>query len=166
MLQEKSISQIIFLHLIAIFFVILNVSNIKISGFLIVMPMIDLMMVFYFTVFRQSFGLWFIFLLGIWSDALNGNPLGTTSLCYILITRFFLMINHKIMVKENFNQIWRQFIFFCLLFLLMKWMILSFLSGVFYGINVPLIQLVFSSLVYVVMHKFFDYLSQKLLSDN
>jgi cell shape-determining protein MreD len=125
-----------------------------------------LMMVFYFTVFRKVFGIWFVFILGVWNDALNGNPLGTSSLCYIILIKTFLLINTRILPQEEFQQIWRQFIAFCFSFLLLKWAMLSIFAGNFYSFKTPLIHLILSSVLYVLMHKFFDYLSQKLLRDN
>ena len=163
MLEQKSISRIVTLHLIAILFVISNVSDIRIGGLSDVMPLFDLMIIFYFAVFKNSFGIWFIFLMGIWNDSLNGNPLGTTALCYIALVKLFSLLNQRLLIKENCQQIWQQFIAFCFCFLLMKWVILSIFNGVAYSIKIPLLQLVLSSTIYVVMHKFFDYLSSKLL---
>ena len=165
MLAQKSISCVILLHLVAILFVIFNVSDIRIAGLSDLVPLFDLMAVFYFAVFRNVFAVWFIFLMGIWNDALNGNPLGTTALCYIVLTKFFALLNHKLMIRENFKQIWQQFISFCFCFLLMKWLILSVFNGEFYSITTVLVQLVLSSALYVVVHKFFEYLNTKLLDN-
>jgi cell shape-determining protein MreD len=165
MLSQKSISCILFLHIIAILFVIINVSDIRIVGLSGLLPLFDLMIIFYFAVFKNKFSIWFIFLLGIWNDALNGNPLGTTALCYILLIKFFSLLNSKLMIKDNFKHIWQQFIAFCFLFLVMKWMILSVFNGAFCSIITPSLQLILSSLTYVLMHKFFDFLSDKLLEE-
>ncbi len=163
MIRQQSLSRLIFLHLIAILFVVLNVSDVRIAGLSDLIPLFDLMIIFYFAVFKNIFGIWFVFLLGIWNDALNGNPLGTTALCYILLVKFFILVNSKMMIRENFKQIWQQFIAFCFLFLLMQWLILSMFNSSFYSIVTPLVQFVLSSTIYILMHKFFDYLSEKLL---
>ena len=151
------------LHLIAVLFVIMNVSSFNVAGFANVVPLFDLMAIFYFAVFKNIFAIWFIFLLGIWSDALNDNMLGTTALCYILLIKFFLLLNQKMLIRENFKQVCEQFALFCFLFLLMKWAILSIIGGTFYSIVTPLVQMVLSSVFYVLMHKFLDFLSSKLL---
>ncbi len=78
MFDRTSPVKVVSLYLVAVFFVILNLSNIKIAGFNSLIPMFDLMMVFYFGVFCPIFPVWFVFLLGIWSDSLSGAPLGTT----------------------------------------------------------------------------------------
>jgi len=164
--EQKSFFHLASLYLITCFLVIINVSDIRIGGLAKVMPLFDLMAVFYFAAFRKVFGLCFVFILGIWNDALGGNPLGTTALCYILLIKLFGLLNDRMLIRENFQQVWRQFIFFCFLFLMMKWLILSVFSGSFYSIVNPLLQLILSSAFYVIMHKFFDYLSKKLLGDN
>jgi len=166
MFEQKSILRIVALHLIAIFFVIINVSDVRIVGLSHIIPLFDLMIIFYFGIFKNRFGIWFIFLLGIWSDALNGIPLGTTSLCYILLVKVFLVLNHKMMIKENFIQVLKQFIAFCFLFLLIKWSILSIFAGQFISVVDVLVQLIVTPSIYVLMHKFFDYLSLKLLEEH
>jgi rod shape-determining protein MreD len=144
----------------------MNVSDIRIAGLSDLIPLFDLMIIFYFGLFKNTFSIGFIFILGIWNDALNGSPLGTTALCYILLIKLFSLLNHKMMIKENFIQIWRQFMAFCFLFLLMKYAILSAFNGEFLNVITPIVQFVLSSVLYILMHKFFDYLSQKLLEDN
>ncbi len=165
MFAEKSISRIVILHLIAIFFAIFNISDIKIGGLTKVIPLFDLMIVFYFAVFRNVFSIWFIFLLGMWNDALSGNPLGLTALLYIMMIKFFIALNNKLMIRENFRQIWQQFIVLCLIFLMFKWAFLSLYNGAFYSLKIILLQLILTSSFYVVMHRFFDYLHKKLIEE-
>lgn len=165
MFAEKSISRIVILHLIAVLFVIFNVSDIRIGGFSKLIPLFDLMIIFYFAVFHRVFGLWFIFLLGIWNDALNGNPLGLTPICYIALVKVFVVLNQRLVIRENFNQLWQQFIFFCGCFLFLKWMILSIFNVAFYSVTTILVQFALTISFYVLMHKFFDYLYQKLVEE-
>ncbi len=161
--MQKTTLPTLALHLITVLFVIMNVSSFNVAGLANVVPLFDLMAIFYFAVFKNIFAIWFIFLLGIWSDALNDNMLGATALCYILLIKFFLLLNQKMLIRENFKQVCEQFALFCFLFLLMKWAILSIIGGTFYSIITPLVQLVLSSVFYVLMHKFLDFLSSKLL---
>jgi rod shape-determining protein MreD len=165
MFEQKSILRPILLYVIAILFVIMNISSIKIAGIANVVPLFDLMLVFYFATLRREFALWFIFLLGMWNDALNGTPLGATALCYIVLIKLFLMMNNKMIMRESFIQVWRQFVAFSFLFLLFKWLLVSLFNDHMQSLTTPLVQLILSSSVYVPMHKFFDYLSHKLLDD-
>jgi rod shape-determining protein MreD len=153
------------LYLIAILFAIFNLSDIKSSATISYIPLFDIMMIFYFTVYRTGiFALWFLVILGIWSDALNGLPLGVTSLCYIIAVKFFIALNQRLMMKENFRQILEQFVAFIFLVLMLKWLLLSIYNLAFYNITAALVQVALSSVLYVIMHKFFDYLSFKLLN--
>lgn len=165
MLAKKSFLKILALYFITIIFVVLNLSNIRISGLVDIMPLFDLMMIFYFGVYKNLFGIGFIFLMGMWNDALCGNPITLTSLCYIILIKIFKVINSKVAIKDHFRQIWQQFILFCLLFLVLKYLLLSMFNNSLYSLNNISIQFVLSVFFYVIMHKFFDYLNLKLLEE-
>lgn len=166
MLQLNDTSRAIAIHLLAIFFVMLNISSIEIAGLPKAFPLFDVMIIFYFTVFRNFFAIWFIFLLGVWADALNGDPLGLSSLCYILLIKFFWAMNERMIIRDNFVQILKQFTIFCFLFLLMKWSMLSAFNQVAYNVVVPTMQLILSSVFYVLIHKFCSYFSNQLFENN
>lgn len=161
--MQKTFVPTLLIYLVTILFVVMNVSEVKIAGFADVVPLFDLIAVFYFAVFKNIFGIWFVFLLGIWNDALNDNLLGVTALCYILLVKLFSALSNNMLVRENFKQVCQHFVIFCFLFLLMKWAILSVLSGSFHSVVTPLVQFILSSVFYILMHKFFDFLSEKLL---
>lgn len=165
MFAHNSFPRSLALHLIVILLAIFNLCDIKIAGFSKLIPLFDLMAVFYFSVFRHVFYSWFLFLLGVICDALNADIIGITPLCYILLVKLFLIANHKLMLRQEFKQIWHQFVAFCFCFLLLKWCLLMLLNGVYYSIVPVLVQFVLSSVIYVLMHKFFDYLTLKLLEE-
>lgn len=157
--------RLILLYLIAISFVIINISDVKISGFSSIAPLFSLMIIFYFSVLKKVFNIWFIFILGVWTDALGGQHLGITPLTYIFLIKIFLLFNGKAFVAENFRQIWQQFIIFCFAFLFIKYLFVSAFVGSFLSIYALLMQFIISSLSYVLMHRFFDYLNKKLLEN-
>ncbi len=165
MFVKKSSSSKVILHLIAVLFVMFNILDIKIAGLSKTMPLFDVMIVFYFAIFRQAFGLWFVFFLGFLNDALNGNPLGLTPLIYILLIQLFVVANQRLVIRQDFRQILYQFISFLFCFLFMKWAILSLYNGAFYSILIIAIQFILSSIFYVVMHKVCDYLNQKFIEE-
>ncbi|MBM3590711.1 MAG: hypothetical protein FJX30_05015 [Alphaproteobacteria bacterium] len=165
MFEQRSLAKSVLPYLFAIILTIMNLTNINIAGFNDVMPMMDLMAVFYFAVFKNIFGLFFIFLLGIWNDALNGNPLGLTSLCYIVLIKFFAILNFRLLNKESFRQIWQQFIYFSIMFLLGKWFLLFVINGQSGSIWNLVVQLIVSAVFYVPAHSLFDYLNRKLLGE-
>jgi hypothetical protein len=120
------------------------------------------MSIFYFAVFHNFFGFFFIFLVGIWHDSINNISLGTTSLCYILAVKLFLIINDRMILKESFAQIWQQFIFFCFLFLLLKWLIISLSNKNFLSISPVFIQGLISVIAYGFFHRFLDFFVNKI----
>ena len=162
MIKDNPILRLLGLHLLAVFFAMLNISNVEIAGFSGALPLFDVMIIFYFAVFRNVFSVWFLFILGIWADALNGDPLGLTALCYILLTKFFVALNDRTMMRENFYQILQQFVAFCFLFLLIKWSILSVFNRAAYTVVTPLLQIILSSLFYVLLHKFLTHISSQI----
>jgi len=166
MLRKHSALQTVALYFIAVLFVIFNLSNAKLTGLIQFFPLCDLMIIFYFSIFKRVYGVGFIFLLGIWSDALSGTVLGVSSLLYIVLIKLFILFNDKMMISENFKQVWQQFLIFSFLFLLMKYLILSAFNGSLFAFVPVMIHFFISGLFYVVMHSFFDYLSKKLLNSD
>lgn len=165
--MHSSPARLIILHLIAVLFTIFNISSITIVGIPNLVPLLDLMMIYYFAIYRPHvFGIWFLFLLGVWSDSLNGMPLGITSLCYIITTKVFNVVNSRMDIKENFEQIFKQYVVFAFTILFLKWMFLSIYRSEVYNILTPIAQLVISSIAYIFVHRFFDYLNQKLIEES
>lgn len=165
MLEQKSITKIALIYIFAIILTAMNLTNIRVAGINNLWPLFDLMAIFYFGIFKNHFGLTFIFFLGIWNDAINGNPLGLTSLSYIVLIKIFSIINGRILSGENFIQIWKQFVIFLILFLTFKLILFVVISGNFISIKIMLLQYLISIFIYVPMHAFFDYLSKKLLEE-
>lgn len=164
-MKTNQIFRSLLLHILAIIFVVLNLSSFSIVNLAKIMPLFDLMAVFYFAFFRKIYAIWFLFLLGLWHDAITGGILGLTSLLYIMLVKLFATINNRLFLKENFNYIWYQFIVFSALYLLLKWSALMLLNGQFYSFLLPFIQWLMAISLYVIMHKFFDYLSVKMFGD-
>lgn len=160
LIQEKN-SYSFVIYAVALLFAMFNVLDVRIAGFSWVWPFFDVMMVFYFAVFRRVFGVGFVFLLGFFSDALTGLPLGLTSLLYIILVRFFILANQRLVIKEDFLQIFYQFLAFFGLFLLLKWAFLSIFNDSSYDLTILVVQMLISGAFYVVMHRFFDYLNEK-----
>lgn len=162
-----NLRNIFILQLIAVFFAIMNLSNIKIEYVANFLPFFDIMIIFYFTILRpQFFAIWFLFLLGIIADSVTGIPLGITSLSYIITVKLFLFFDKKLIIKENFSKILIKFGIFTLAILLLKWLFLSLYYSKFYSFLNPLIQSFITITLYVFMHKFFHFLNKKLLGSD
>lgn len=155
------------LHLTAIILTLLSVSNIKIEQIANFLPLFDVMIIYYFSVYKEEvFSIWFLFILGIISDSITGLPLGVTSLGYITIVKLFNIVNQKIVLKETFLQIFQQFIVFAFAILFFKFALLSLYHLQIHNAINPLIQLIISAVTYIFMHKFFDFLNKKLLGED
>ena len=164
--MSTNIRNIFVLQIIAVLFAMLNLSNIKIEYVADFLPLFDVMIIYYFAVLKPDvFMVWFLFLLGIISDSINGFPLGVTSICYILLVKLFRILNQRMVMQENFHQIFGQFIAFTFSILFLKWAIISIYHFKTYNIISPIIQLVVTCTIYVLMHRVFDYLDKKLLGN-
>lgn len=155
----------IFIHFLGIIFVVMNLSSFSIVNITKIIPLFDLMAVFYFGFFRRTYAIWFLFVLGLWHDAITGNFLGLTPLLYIILVKLFSLVNNRLFIKESFNHIWYQFIVFSGLYIVLKWISLILLNGQFFSFYLPFMQWLLVVFLYVIMHKFFDYLSIKLFGD-
>jgi len=145
----------------------LNLSDIKIDYLADFLPLFDVMIIYYFAVLKpEIFAIWFLFLLGIISDSINGFPLGITSFCYIMAVKLFVAFNNRTTIQQNFHHILRQFVAFTFLILFLKWLIISIYHLKPYNIIIPLIHLIITSIIYIFMHLFFYYLDKKLLESD
>ncbi len=162
-MKEESLFGRLLIYLMTIFFVITNLLYFRFADFLQIVPMIDLMAVFYFSIYRQIFPIWFLFLIGLWNDSITNNILGVTSFLNIFLVKFFLILNERLIIRDNFVHIWYQFAIFSILFLLIKWFILSSFYGDFFSILWPITNWFISVIFYFIMHRFFDYVSFKVL---
>jgi len=165
--MSANIRNTFLIQIIAIIFAMLNLSNIKIEYVADFLPLFDIMIIYYFAVLKPDvFAVWFLFLLGIISDSINGFPLGITSVCYIIVVKLFCSLNKRIMMHDTFHQIFGQFVAFSFSILFLKWLIISIYHLKTYNIISPLIQLVITCTIYILMHRVFDYLDRKLLENN
>ncbi len=165
MIHDKKFNgPVVAIYLVSLLFAMFNILQIDISGFSRALPMLDIMAIYYFGVFNPIFSVWFIFIMGVFADALNSNPLGLSSVVYILLVRLFLIANKRLVIRENFIQILQQFAAFVTLSLLLKWIILSLYYESFYNISILLVQLIITSVFYVPIHKLFDFLIKKTFS--
>ena len=164
--MQINILKLSVLYIIAILFVTTNLNNVHYLGSSYFLPLFEVMIIYYFAVYQNNiFGSWILFLLGIWSDALNGLPIGITSLIYLIVVKLFNFIRQKQAIKENFASILQEFAIFISIILLLKWMLLSIYNKNFYNITSYIIQIIVSCIAYVLIHKICDFLFKKLSKD-
>ncbi len=153
--QNRFLSTAI-IYFISIVFAVFSFLDFEIAGLSVAWPLFDVMMIYYFRIFRSFFSLWFIFFLGLIVDSLSGEILGVTSLTYIIGVKFFEYLEIRLAIKDEFEQVLRRFVAFLTCILLLKWLILSIANFASYNFVAILIQLVISSVCYVFMHKLLD----------
>lgn len=157
MINKQEIAINIAVHIVAILSVMVSALDIKIAGIALTIPLFDLIVIFYFAIFKDILAIWFLFILGLYHDSINGNIIGVTSLCYILSVKTFNILNYKLVIRKSFDQIWQQFMAFMIVFLILKWIMLSALNSTFYSVNTMIIQMVLTSALYVLSHKCLSY---------
>jgi len=153
------------IYLIAILFTIINLNGANSDNFFAAfLPSFEIMIIYYFCVYKEDvFGLWFVFFIGFLSDALVGAPLGISSLIYIIIVKLSNIIAAKQAPKEDFISIFKEFVIFLNIILILKWLALSIYYKNFYNLTPFIIQIIISAATYILMHRFFEFLSKKLL---
>ena len=135
--MQRSFYKNISLKLLVIFFTILNIDNIYITNNIRLLPNLDIMLIFFFTIYRVGIlPIWFIFIIGVLVDSLNNTSIGLSSLIYILLIKVFLFFNYQEKNINNFKKNIIQFGLFLGVFSLLK---LGFLSIQTYNFTIYII---------------------------
>jgi len=130
------------------------------------LPLFELMIIYYFTIYKHNtFGLLFIALIGLWSDALSGSPLGFSSIIYISIIKIYHIVNHKFVAKENFIEIIIEFTIFITSIIFLKWLFLSIYYNNTHNFMPFMMKIIISSISYIVIHNILNFLTNKLETD-
>ena len=82
----------------------------------------------------------FLFFLGLWHDAIIGNILGVTSLSYILTIKFFEIIDNRLFSKRDLLIYIYQFIAFCAVIFMLKWLLLGIFNNNLADVKILLIN--------------------------
>ncbi len=94
---------------VAILLLILSSVPIDVAGASAFFPAVDIMVIYYWSSYRPSaLPAWFVFILGIFRDSIEGLTLGVSSCVYLLI-KFIVVSSRGLYRKENFLIIWQGF---------------------------------------------------------
>lgn len=156
---------IVGIHLVAIVLAMVSFLDFNVAGFSLAIPLFDVIVIYYFRVFRNIFSLTFLFFLGLIVDSLSGGILGLTSLLYIINVKAFAYIETRLSIKEEFEDVLGRFAAFLASFLFLKWGLLSVINFTSYGVLALVIQFVLSLICYVIMHKVLDEYCRKYIFD-
>ncbi|MDA7705620.1 hypothetical protein N8772_04010 [Rickettsiales bacterium] len=149
--MQKSIYKNLYLKLLAIFFTILSINNIHIFDNIKLLPNLDVMLIFFFTICKIGiFPIWFIFILGIWSDAISGINIGISSLLYIVLIKLFLFFNYPEKNITDFRKNMFLFFMFLAIFYILKIGFLSIYNGQIYNLYNLAIEFFISIALYSI----------------
>lgn len=138
---------------------------IHIPGVATFFPAVDIMVIYYWVSYRpDSLPDWFIFLLGILRDVLEGVSLGVGALVY-LIVRLMVSASRDAYRKGSFPVVWQGMAVVTIVAIAVKWMLISFVMNVPVSLTAAIMQVLFSISIYPVVHWFFN-LIQAAMPDN
>ena len=138
--------------ILAIMLIILSFIPMGMPGISYFVPMIDIMIIFYWSIYHPKLlPQWFVLIMGILSDILFGQPIGMTSLSN-LIFREITVSRRRFLIKEPFMTVWLNFALFSFGIACMRWMIASFIFHRFFSIDAAAVQWVLTASLYAWMH--------------
>ena len=151
--MQRSFYKNISLKLLVIFFTILNIDNIYITNNIRLVPNLDIMLIFFFTIYRVGIlPIWFIFIIGVLVDSLNNTSIGLSTLIYILLIKVFLFFNYQEKNINNFKKNIIQFGLFLGVFSLLKLGFLSIQNLQFYNIYNFITEFIMSIIIYTFIN--------------
>ncbi len=150
--------QNIALYFIIIFFSAFASMPIKFFSIVSIFPNIPSILVFYFFIINEDEIPYFsIFIFGIFFDIFNNFPLATTSLIWLITSKFINFLRHHFYTPDKFIFVLRDFSIFAFLNSLLQWLIFSILHNFSYPISNSLYQffldILFFSLTYFLFKK-------------
>lgn len=138
--------------IMAIMVILATVVPFHIPGMASFLPFFNIMMVYYWTIYRTDlFPAWFVFLLGIIQDALYGTPLGLHP--FLNLSVWILIVNNReFFSKESFMNVWAKFFLVSFFVAILNWIIFSFLHGRLLIPTNAILQWLLSAVLYACIH--------------
>ena len=140
------------LAVVAVFLICIQST---IHGFDNYFPAIDLMVIYYWCIYRPKLlGNGYVFLLGILKDLLMGVAIGINALTNLIIR--MMIVRKEGNFEPTFYFIWIGFSIILMISLTIKWLLFSFVAGQWLGFDMAVKQFTVSVLVYPFVHNFFN----------
>ncbi len=151
--------------MLALFLVVVTSVNYQNAAFTKMPPFIMTMAVFYWGLYWPiSMPRWFVFLLGMFHDAMHGMPIGVSSLVLILVVTI-LNAQRRHLIKENFYVSWLAFVLTVSIVAAYHWFMHSIYFGILFWSDTIWMQLLVTFLFYPVVHKLFNLLHNAMISE-
>lgn len=153
--QQNFIPHIV-IYLLCLISSMFNYADFQLVSFASSLPMLDLITIFYFCIYRRLVSLWMVFLMGLVIDSMSGGVFGVTALTYIIILKVFHLFEIKKVSAEEFLYVVKRFVIFVAAILIFKSLILVIIDDFVINISYVLFQIVITSFVYILSHKIFE----------
>lgn len=144
-------------NLVALLLLLISSLPIAVAGAAFFFPLVDMMFIFYFTIYRSnSTSNLFIFILGLTRDLLQGTPIGLSALIYLVLRFMIISISHQFR-RGDFSIIWQVFALGMLITTVLKCAILYLLIGTpLMAMDYAIMQLLVSVALYPIFHWLFN----------
>jgi hypothetical protein len=120
---------------------------------------------YHFYIYKRRFSMFFIFILGIWNDAILNITLGASSLCYFLVIVVFLFFENITLKKIDRKTIYAKSFIFMAIYSFLKYLILNITGDI--SSSYHLISMaIFSFIIYfLLLAHFFEYIDKKIFKN-
>lgn len=110
--------------------VIIGTVPLHIPGYARVVPMLPLMAIYHWAVFRpQTMPAILVLVIGLLQDALTGLPIGVNALVYLIVYGLVLS-QRSFFVGKSFAMLWLGFVLVCVVAAVATWALVSAYNGV------------------------------------
>ena len=151
---------------LSLLFILFNYipSNLGFSN--IIRPEVGVICVFYWVLNRPDlFNMFMVFFLGLVSDMMSAIPLGTNTVCYLII---YLILNNmsSFFCNKPFNVVWLMFSFVFVLVEFFKWLEVSIYYAEFSPIGHLFFTILFTIACYPLISFINDAARRYLMNDD
>jgi len=129
------------------------------------MPYVSVMCVYYWVFnYSEVVGTMSVFIIGIISDIVFLNPLGLES--FSLLVAYLLTVNQRdVITRYGFLLLWIYFALFCLIFVLVRTILMSLYVGSFVLDYTVLAQFLLTLFLYPIIHRLFSFFHIKRITN-
>ena len=142
--------------IVALLLLVLSSVPTYIAGASAFFPVVDIMVIYYWSSYRPgTMPDWFVFLLGVFRDSIEGLSIGISPCVYLLV-RFMVVASRGLYRRENFIVVWQGLAITALIAIAGKWLLVSFIMDTPLILDYAIMQFMFSVAMYPVFHWFFS----------
>ncbi len=142
--------------IVALLLLIISAVPIYIVGLSAFFPVVDVMVIYYWASSRpRVMPDWFIFLLGVLRDGVEGLTIGISSCVYLLV-KFIVVASRGLYIRGGFLLVWQGFAIAAIIAIAGKWLLVSFVMNKPISLDSAIMQLMFSIAMYPVFYWFLN----------